>query len=84
MSQKSRKIFDPADHEQPVRKRKAASPSLNGDSGATSASIEAPLQNGGLKPREGGCVYCGLTTAKPKKGKLEPLLSCKDCPTTGE
>ena len=90
--QKSRKIFDPADHDQP-RKRKAASPVVNvvdSNSAAapqattppampvTTSSSASPLIDGS------GCIYCGLTSPKQRKGgRQESLVRCKDCPTSG-
>ena len=90
--QKSRKIFDPADHDQP-RKRKAASPVVNvvdSNSAAapqattppampvTTSSSASPLID------DSGCIYCGLTSPKQRKGgRQESLVRCKDCPTSG-
>ena len=64
----------------PVRKRKAMSPVAG-----SSAEDTVSRQQSALKPRGGGCIYCGLSSQKQRKGgKLEPLIRCKDCPTTGK
>ena len=82
--QKSRKIFDPADHDQPVRKKKAQSPVSCSGSDSLSSHDTNTVRHGVPKPREGGCIYCGLAQAKQRKGgRLESLIRCNDCPTTG-
>uniref|UniRef100_A0A0K2V691 Atherinlike [Aplysia californica] n=1 Tax=Lepeophtheirus salmonis TaxID=72036 RepID=A0A0K2V691_LEPSM len=63
---KSRKIFDPADHETPSRKRKIVS-----NSPTPSADEEFP--------KEDICLCCEGGSSKNKKGNPEPLLKCKDC-----
>jgi hypothetical protein len=95
--QKSRKIFDPADHDQPARKRKALSPvvcsggsdygggSLDNSSAAlvVQARSQVTIDVSVPKPREGGCIYCGLSASKQRRGRLEPIIRCSECPTTG-
>ena len=87
--QKSRKIFDPADHDQP-RKRKAVSPVVNVlDSNAAAppavaAAVVASVTTTSSLIDGSGCIYCGLTSPKLRKGgRQEALVRCKDCQTTG-
>ena len=82
--QKSRKIFDPADHDQP-RKRKAVSPVVNVvDSNAAVAPPPVVTTTGSSLIDGSGCIYCGLTSPKQRKGgRQEALVRCNDCPTTG-
>ena len=87
--QKSRKIFDPADHDQP-RKRKAVSPVVNVlDSNAAAppavaAAVVASVTTTSSLIDGSGCIYCGLTSPKQRKGgRQEALVRCKDCQTTG-
>ena len=89
--QKSRKIFDPADHDQP-RKRKAASPVVNVVDSNSAAAPQAttppamPVTTSSSSPLidGSGCIYCGLTSPKQRKGgRQESLVRCKDCPTSG-
>ena len=80
--QKSRKIFDPADHDQP-RKRKAASPVVNVVD-SNSAAAPPPVTTSSSLIDGSGCIYCGLTSPKQRKGgRQEALVRCKDCQTTG-
>jgi len=81
---KSRKIFDPADHDQP-RKRKAASPVVNvvDSNSAAAPPTSAPVTTTSSLIDGSGCIYCGLTSPKQRKGgRQESLVRCKDCPTT--
>ena len=91
--QKSRKIFDPADHDQP-RKRKAVSPVVNvldSNAAAPPASVASAAANAAASVTTtsslidgSGCIYCGLTSPKQRKGgRQEALVRCKDCQTTG-
>ncbi|TRY63254.1 hypothetical protein TCAL_02608 [Tigriopus californicus] len=92
---KSRKIFDPADHEQPSRKRKFSTLQdrdtvLEDDTHVVPQEpFVAPspvdiIPNEPSKVKEEvqeTCYLCKGTSAKNKRGTPEALLHCRDCTT---
>lgn len=92
---KSRKIFDPADHEQPSRKRKFSNLQDRGevledenhvvpqDHFVAPAPPEIhPIETPKVKEEiQETCYFCKSTSAKNKRGKPEALLHCRDCTT---
>ena len=81
----SRKIFDPADHDQPSRKRRVPSPDPNGAPQESNGGQGQRLAQGDSQnieeviKIEDTCIVCFSSVGDPKRGRYESLVKCFDC-----